>query len=203
VLRLSRINESITLKGLPRTRVANQTSPAPIAHPTSRSRLEYDKAKRRRYVATIASSIASARPAKVSPFDQYAKHAVALDPDEYSDRRREHGYAGHESPSGGGRGVGAAGGEQYDSADDKDDLSRRANRNIDHHAGGGLRARNAALMRKSRADDVAAHASDRQQRADGFADPTHPKEAEAAGTPKSREQLSPGDCVKIHGEEMI
>ena len=54
------------------------------------------------------------------------------------------------------------GGEQHDSGDDKDELGRRADRDVDHHAGGGLRARNAALMRKSRADDVAADASDRQ-----------------------------------------
>ena len=80
-----------------------------------------------------------------------------------------------------GRVVGLTGGEQPHSDEDKDELGRRADRDVDHHACGGLRSRNAALMHKPRADDVAADAGDRQQRADGFADPAHPKKAEAAG----------------------
>jgi hypothetical protein len=133
----------------------------------------------------------------VSPSDQYGKHAVVLEPDEESDRRREYCDADRESPCCVSRVVGLTGGEQPHSDEDKDELGRRADCDIDHHAGGGLRSRNAALMRKSCAYDVAAHAGDRQQRADGFADPTHPKKAEAAGTVRSRKQLPPRGGVKI------
>ena len=93
--------------------------------------------------------------------------------------------------------------EQRDSGDDKNGLCRGADSDVDDHAGGGLRPRNAALMGKPGTDGVAAHACDRQQGADGFADPTHPHEAEAAGTPRSRKQLSPGGRVKIYGHKMI
>jgi hypothetical protein len=134
--------------------------------------------------------------------DQYSKHAVVLDPDECSDRRREYGYADHEPPCRRSRGLRPTGGEQRDAGNDKDELGRCADRNIDHHGGDGLRSRDTALMRKSRADDVAADTGDRQQGADGFADPTHPKEAEAARTVRSRKQLSPGGCVKTQGQEM-
>ena len=103
----------------------------------------------------------------------------------------------------GGRVVGLAGGEQPHADEDKDELGRRADRNIDHHAGGGLRARNAALMREPCADDVAADARDRQQCADRFTDPTHPEKAEAARPVRSRKQLPPGGGVKIQGQEMI
>ena len=92
--------------------------------------------------------------------------------------------------------------EQRHSGDDKDKLGRRADRDVDHHAGRGLRPWDAPLMRESRAYDVASDASHRQQRADRFADPTHPKEAEDAGTFQSRKQLSPGDRVQIEWREM-
>ena len=121
-----------------------------------------------------------------------------LEPHKDSDRRREYGDADRKPPCRGGRVVGLTGGEQPHANEDKDELGRRADRNIDHHGGGGLRARNAALMGKPGADDVAADASDRQERADGFANPAHPKEAEAPRTVrKSRKQLPPGGGVKI------
>ena len=102
------MNESTTLKGLPRTRIVSQTSPAPVAHPTSRSRLEYDKAKAAtigrddslvdRFCAAGEAGHPTLRRQSVSPVDQYAKHAVVLDPDEYADRRREHGDARSRAP---------------------------------------------------------------------------------------------------------
>ena len=58
------MKESVTVSGLPKAHIVSQTSPIPLTHPTSRSALEYERARRRRYVATTAPSIASARPAK-------------------------------------------------------------------------------------------------------------------------------------------
>ena len=126
----------------------------------------------------------------VRPFDQDCKHAAVLDPDEDCDRRRENCDADREPPCCRGRVVGLTGGEQPHADEDKDELGRRADRNVDHHAGGGLRARNAPLMHEPRAYDVAADAGDGQQRADGFADPAHPEKA-AGGRDGSRPETAP------------
>ena len=118
----------------------------------------------------------------MSDCHQQPKHPVMLDPHECADRRRKYGHADQQPPCHCSRGMGpSSGGEQQNSGDHKDDLGRRADRNVDHHTGRRLRPRHAALLRELRADEVAAHASDRQQRADRFADPSHPNEAEDAG----------------------
>ena len=120
-----------------------------------------------------------------------------LDPDEERDRRREYCDADREPPGCRGRLVGLTGGEQPYADEDKDELGRRADRNIDHHAGGGLRARNAALVNQPRATTSPPTPATGNNVLTGSADPTHPEKAEAPRTVRRRKQLPPGGRVKI------
>ena len=76
----------------------------------------------------------------MSPSDEHAKHAVMLDPDENGDPHGERGHPDEQSPGRRSRRMSASRREQRDSSDDEDHLGRRADRNVDHHGGGGLRA---------------------------------------------------------------
>ena len=98
--------------------------------------------------------------------------------------------------------VARSGRQQRRPGDHKHDLGRRGDRDVHDHAGRRLHARNALLIGEPRGGDVAAHARDRQERADRFADPADPGDVEDVGPAWRRYQLPPRHSVKKQRDEM-
>src|SRR5205807_6866850 len=93
--------------------------------------------------------------------------------------------------------------KQHKSKQRKSSLHKNAERNVNHHGACGDRERGAMDRRQTRAHNVAADCGRGHQRADGLANPTHPKELEQWQAIRSWEEDPPGNRIQKYRNEMV